>query len=196
MSTPATYPIDTIAKLLKLTPRRVQQLVAEGVIPKAERGRYELVPAVHGYIDYLKERAINGEVEGGESRDKARLLKARADIAEAEAQRVTGTLVPVGEVSRIWMDMMGRTKARLRSVPQKVAPLLSLETDDEVNRKTVETHIDEALNELADTPVFALPSDDGAGDAGRDREGDVEGAETAAETDGEPVGGSDPETVE
>ena len=37
----ATQPIAVIAKLLDLTERRVQQLSREGVIPKAERGRYE-----------------------------------------------------------------------------------------------------------------------------------------------------------
>lgn len=40
-----TYPVATIAKLLLLSDRRVQQLTKEGVIPKEERGRYELAPA-------------------------------------------------------------------------------------------------------------------------------------------------------
>ena len=39
----ATQPIGVIAKLLDLSERRVQQLSREGVIPKAERGQYDLV---------------------------------------------------------------------------------------------------------------------------------------------------------
>jgi hypothetical protein len=31
------YPVDAIAKLLNLTPRRIRQLVAEGIIPRVER---------------------------------------------------------------------------------------------------------------------------------------------------------------
>lgn len=47
MSSPS-QPLAVIAKLLDLTERRVQQLSREGVIPKAERGRYDLVGAVKG----------------------------------------------------------------------------------------------------------------------------------------------------
>src|SRR4030065_330688 len=53
-----TYPVAVISKLLDLTPRRVQHLANEGVIPRAEKGRYELVPAVRGYIRYLRDRAV------------------------------------------------------------------------------------------------------------------------------------------
>ena len=33
-----TYPVAVIAKLLDLTPQRVQQLVKEGIIPREEKG--------------------------------------------------------------------------------------------------------------------------------------------------------------
>jgi len=49
MST-ATQPIGVIAKLLDLSERRVQQLSREGVIPKAERGQYDLIGSVRGYV--------------------------------------------------------------------------------------------------------------------------------------------------
>ena len=52
MSSRATYGVDTISKLLLLTPRRIQQLVREGVLPRSERGRYELVPVVQAYVGY------------------------------------------------------------------------------------------------------------------------------------------------
>ena len=76
MPSDATHSVATIASLLMLSERRVQQLTREGVIPRAERGRYELVPAVQGYVRYLQER-------GGRSSDspidyheqKARLTK-------------------------------------------------------------------------------------------------------------------------
>jgi hypothetical protein len=34
----ATHPVATIAKLLLLTERRMQQLTREGVLPRADRG--------------------------------------------------------------------------------------------------------------------------------------------------------------
>ena len=60
-----TYPVNVISKLLDLTPQRVGQLVSAGVIPKAERGRYELVPCVRGYIRYLRDRAVGADALPG-----------------------------------------------------------------------------------------------------------------------------------
>jgi phage terminase Nu1 subunit (DNA packaging protein) len=57
MST-ATQPIGVIAKLLDLSERRVQQLSREGVIPKAERGQYDLIGSVRGYVRYLRDQAV------------------------------------------------------------------------------------------------------------------------------------------
>ena len=96
----ATHPLDTICKLLDLSPRRVQQLSKEGVIPKAERGRYELVPAVRGYISYLKERTVTGDVKEGDnviSFDEARRRKiaAEAALAELELEKERGNVVSI-----------------------------------------------------------------------------------------------------
>ena len=94
-----TFPLDTIAKLLDLTPRRIQQLSSEGVIPKAERGRYELVPAVQGYIKYLKERSIKADTNGDDyNAHRTRLTKVRADMAEIEKAQIVEQLIPSSDV--------------------------------------------------------------------------------------------------
>ena len=33
-------PVDALSKLFDISPRRIQQLVAEGVLPRREKGRY------------------------------------------------------------------------------------------------------------------------------------------------------------
>lgn len=149
----ATYPLETIAKLLMLTPRRVQQLVKEGHIPRAERGRYELVPAVQGYIRYLKDRAIGADAEGGEASDKARLVKARADIAEFEAGLLEGELVRVSDVEAADAEKVSRFKARALSIPSKAAPLVAQESRPDVCQEIVQTFVFEALAELSEIPV-------------------------------------------
>ena len=67
-----TYPVSTIAKLLILTERQVQSLAKDGVLPKAERGRYVLVPVVQSYIRYLRERAIGGGMGGSDDPGEGR----------------------------------------------------------------------------------------------------------------------------
>ena len=155
MST-ATYPVTTIAKLLILTPRWVQHLAQEGVIPKLERGRYELVPAVQGYIRYLRDRAIGADLPDGGSDHKIRLLKARADIAEYEAERMAGELAPVEEVEKTWTAMVSRFRQRTLAVAPKAAPLVAVETDIETCHEIIETFIHEALAELAATSLSVL----------------------------------------
>lgn len=190
MAQAATYPVDIIAKLFGLTTRRVQQLSAEHVIPKAERGRYELVPAVQGYIKYLKDRAIGGDIGAGdESEHKRRLLKARADIAEMEAERLAGDLVPTEEVERVWTDIMGRVKTRMQAVAPKASPLTSVDNTTQGNHEIIETFINEGLAELAATPVI------GASVLGASGTGDDADGGTTAEADDFGMGGSLSEAV-
>jgi len=46
--------VGTLAHAFDMTARRVEQLTAEGVLPKAERGRYPLTPAVRVSVAHLK----------------------------------------------------------------------------------------------------------------------------------------------
>lgn len=181
-----TYPIATIAKLLELTERRVYQLAAQGVIPRTPQGRYELIPAVRGYIRFLRDRAINADVKEGEEGDhKKRLMKARADIAEFEAERLSGELVPVAHVSKVWIDAAANMRSRLLAIPHKAAPVVAVEADIDRCHGILETQIHEALSELAGVEVASAtaPANEGATD-------DAEDAGAAAEADDLAMGGS------
>lgn len=179
-----TYPAKTIAKLLMLTERRVQQLSKEGVIPRAERGRYELGPAVQGYVRFLRDRAIGGESVGGEADDKARLTRARADIAQFEAQRLNGELVECDEVQKTWADIVGRFRARCLAIASKAAPMVAVEETVEACNEIIETFVHEALAEIAATEVVGSGA---AGDTGTDS---AKGSSAAAQTNNIGVGRS------
>ena len=165
----ATYPVTTIAKLLLLTPRRVQQLTAEGVIPKAERGRYELVPAVQGYVKYLRDRAAGGDADAdGKATDKGRLLKARADLASMEAARAAGTLVPVDLVDKAWAAITEQVMTRLSAVPSSLAPRIPSSLPPDKIEAMIREQIDQALQALASGRIVEVPlSDTGASGADR-----------------------------
>lgn len=89
----ASYPAGTIAKLLNVTVRRVQQLAKEGVIPKAQRGKYPLVGCVHGYVKFLQELAAGKQPSRELGGAKARDVAASARIKEARALEMEGRLV-------------------------------------------------------------------------------------------------------
>jgi phage terminase Nu1 subunit (DNA packaging protein) len=155
----ATYPVATVAKLLLLTERRVQQLTREGVLPRADRGRYELAPVVQAYVRYLRDRALPGEAEGvSEDFQKARARRtaAEANMAEMRAAEARGELIPAQDVREVLTSVLGRVRSKLLSLPAKLAPQM-------VNLGSVvhaEEHIrgavHEALAELAGTQVAGI----------------------------------------
>lgn len=145
-----TYPVSTISKLLLLTERRVQQLVKEGVIPKTERNRYELAPAVQGYIRYLQERMVGNTAQPLDYQvEKSRLVRIQADKAQLELDHLNEVLVSTQEVSKEWESILNDLKSKMLSVPSKAAPLIRDETETNVIMDILQSFVDEALLELA-----------------------------------------------
>ena len=94
------YPKETIAALLNISERRVEQLAKQKIIPKAGRGVFDLGPTVQAYVRYLQGLS-SGALKAGEPSEldrrlmearvleresKARQAKYRADIMEQEIQ--------------------------------------------------------------------------------------------------------------
>lgn len=96
----ALYPKETIATLLNISERRIEQLAQKKIIPKAGRGVFDLGPTVTAYVRYLQglcsgalkesepseldRRLMEARVLERES--KARQAKYRADLMESEIQ--------------------------------------------------------------------------------------------------------------
>lgn len=164
-----TQPISIIARLLDLTERRVQQLAREGVIPPAartgaERGRYDLVGAVRGYVRYLREQAVRSQTGAADfGAERARLVKAKADLAEMDAGARRSDLLPAAEVEDAWIAVLARLRARLLVLPDRLAPLVQEETTIAGARASIRETIVEALTELSSLPVTAAPDPEGSG---------------------------------
>jgi phage terminase Nu1 subunit (DNA packaging protein) len=159
-------PIGVIARLLDLSERRIQQLSREGVIPKAERGQYDLVAAVRDYVAYLRDLAVKAQSGAPDfGAERARLIKAKADLAEMEASGRRGELLPAEAVEAAWTAVLARLRARLLVLPDRLAPLCHEETTIAGVRDQIRKAVREALDELAETPVVAADPG-GAGTAG------------------------------
>lgn len=156
-----TYPVGTIAKLLMLSDRRVQQLTKEGVIPKAERGRYELAPAVQGYIRYLQERSLRSDQSPIDYHtEKARLTKAQADREEVEAAKAMGEVVSVKQVEVNLANLFAEVRANLRNIPDRVVSALVGSTDEREVKAVLLREIDLVLAALAESDVLVEQSED------------------------------------
>ncbi len=109
------YKVSVIARFLNLTERRVQQLARDGIIPKAEKGKYDLVGCVQGYIAYLQARAFGKDSESIDMHaERSRLLKLQADRAQMELDVMLSKLIPAEEAEELWAGLSPRTLERWR----------------------------------------------------------------------------------
>ena len=156
-----------VAKLLMLSPRRVNQLAKQGIIPKEAEGRYDLIGSVQGYISYLKENSIN-EIQGviTIAESKQRKLAAEAKMAELQYDLESGKVVSLEYVRPQWESLVMAMKTKLLAIPNKLTPLLVSQDNFNYVNQLLHEHIAEALNELAkgDTVELVGPSRDGDGD--------------------------------
>lgn len=170
MAAPSTFPLDTMCKLLDLTPQRINQLVNMGVIPRKERGRYELVPVVRSYVRYLRERAIKGDVQGGDdyARHRARLTKAKADMAEMEREQMAARLLPYNDVEKAWCDVVANMRSKMLAIPTNAAADTQAASTLIEAKQILKERVNDALQELAEmrveviTPIRATNDEDGS----------------------------------
>ena len=149
-----SIPLETLSKLLMLTERRIQQLAKEGVIPRAEHGKYALVGSIQGYIKYLKERVVGGEANPDDLfTQKIRIARSKADLSELEAQKVKGELLKLEEVQAAWIGMVANMRARLLAIPTKAAPIVRTIDSDAEAQALLKSFICEALQELHTTEI-------------------------------------------
>jgi phage terminase Nu1 subunit (DNA packaging protein) len=161
--------VDQIAGVLKLKQRRVQQLVDVGVLPRAERGRYALIPCVHAYIDYLRGDAEGDDDAAGKTgiakesaTAKTRMIQARARMAELEADQLDGSMLPRALVERAWADITLTVRSRLLLVPNRAAPLAHAALSVPEAAAAITSALHDALGDLARIPLY-----EPAGSAGK-----------------------------
>jgi len=186
----SAQPIAVIAKLLDLSERRVQQLSREGVIPKATRGQYDLIGSVRGYVRYLRDQAAKAQAGAPDyASERARFLRARADLAEMEAEQKRGSLLAAEDVETAWIAVLARLRTRLLALPDRLAPLVHAETSPAGVRDVIRGAIREALEELAESDVRPERDEDdtaeaaGNGGAAPDGARGAEGPDAAAGAD-------------
>jgi phage terminase Nu1 subunit (DNA packaging protein) len=194
MST-AIQPIGVIARLLDLSERRIQQLSREGVIPKAERGQYDLIGSVRGYVRYLRDQALRAQAGAPDyAAERARFIRARADLAEMEAEEKRRSLIAVDEIEAAWIAVLALLRTRLLALPDRLAPQAFDQPTVGDTRNLIRTAIREVLDDLAEPDIeFETdPEIDGLTDPEADGGDGTGGSEAAARPDDQRLGGPEP----
>lgn len=138
--------LEVIAQFLNITPRRVQQLASEGVIPKGKHGQYHFVGAVRGYIKYLQQRA-----EGRSTADapaieqRERLSRLQADRVEMELQERRGELISRSGVEAALSVKLIAAAEQFQGIPDRLSAVLAAETRAEVIHRNLTDEIRNAM---------------------------------------------------
>lgn len=122
---PHSVTAKELADVLGVTPRRIAQMVGEGM-PRGAKG-YDLAACCRWYIERLRKGAASVRSELAEGR--ARLAQARADREELELATRRGALVDAEEVRRAIFAAARASRDIILGVPHRVAPLILGITD-------------------------------------------------------------------
>jgi phage terminase Nu1 subunit (DNA packaging protein) len=110
--------VNDLAEFTELTPRRIQQLAEQGIIPKPEKGdKYSLLGSIKGLVRYYRDSSGEATKE-----DRARKTKAEASLAEMEAAKMEGKLCLREDYLSNYADAIAQGAARisrLRSLTNK-----------------------------------------------------------------------------
>jgi len=151
----AEVDINRLAKILNVTPRRVQQLVHEGM-PKSGKGRYPLIACIHWYIKFWQDRA-EGRVSGyghnvqkeGVVAAKERLTRTQADIAQIDYQERVGAVHKTEECRRAAFTLGRELRDMMLIVPDRVDAILAAENDRARVNSTLRQELSQVLHEFA-----------------------------------------------
>ncbi len=182
---PPTVSTVKLSDLLRITPRRCNQLAEEGILVKVGRGRWKLLESLLGRIRDL-EAQVSGSATGELREFQTRLTKAKAELAEGEAARAAAELVPLDEVEKTWATIVSRIRQQFSSHAGKAATVAHDEETIPAARDKIQSLVDEALEELADSPIYIKRDySDRSDPANRNQRSAMRGtSKTAAEADG------------
>ena len=147
--------VATIATVLGISNARVQQLAADGVLPRAGVGLYDIPACVQAFVRHklVKAKASDVTVHSLMA-ERSRLTKIKADAAEVEARKLAGELVPAADIEAAWLAVAGTVRTRLLLIPAKTAPrIVALKTPVEA-QALLRNEINAALTAIAATPAI------------------------------------------
>lgn len=82
-----------LAQTLNLTPRRVQQLTREGILPNESRGKYNLDKAFDSYLKYIDRKSVSTEIK----EEKVKYIKAQRELIQTRIDNYKKNYVRVEE---------------------------------------------------------------------------------------------------
>ena len=174
-----------LSKMLGVTKQQIGNLVENGIVIKAGRGKYDAIQSVANYINSMRDREelrnkkpeeIRLMVEAQKYEHEA--IKTRK--TELQVKQLEGTLHHADDVKAVWNNIIVAAKSRLLAIGVKVSPQIAGETDTSIIQGNIDREVREALQEIKeyDASVFlkdyTVTVDEKEGENNADDEGEEE----------------------
>ena len=158
------YRVEIIAQLFGATVRRIQQLTQEGVLPTtetAEGRRYDLVPTIQSYVQYLSDKAYGKnrsekEMELREQKMKAEiaLKESQGELHQLKTQIAAGKYIAVEEVTLDYQRFFVTFKKFAMSLPARLTDMVSNFVEP-LEARRIEKDIQQEVQKLLEAFVVA-----------------------------------------
>lgn len=139
---------ERLSKILGISARTLTEYQKEGmpIEKEGKRGQSNTYDTAK-VIEWLVKRAADST--GEMDKAKLRLAIAQANKAELEVEEMQGDLIPLEKMKAMWAGVLATCRARILSMPTRLAPVLINTKDPKKVEKVVRDACHEALNELA-----------------------------------------------
>ena len=141
-----------LAIILGLSARRIQQLVQDGIIIPAERGKYNLCDAVQRYISTVSKPSNNAsdeQIERTRRAAEAKLKSAKAMIADIEAKELLGQMHRSEDVAAMTADLILSIRGAFLPLPGRLAIDVFSANDSSEASEIIRREVYKILEELS-----------------------------------------------
>lgn len=143
----------TMAIVLGVGIRRVQQMIQDGTLQTIAKGKLPLVKNVRNYIDFISDRQRTEEekkLDKARATAEAKLKVAKATIAELQAKELSGKMHRSEDVQIFTQGLIDTVKSALLSMPGRLAVEVSLCDTAEECSVLIKDAVRDVLSELSE----------------------------------------------
>lgn len=156
---------SVLADMLGIKQTTVRHLASSGVMPRVTNGRYKLRDCVHNYVMQLRIQSKNPESGSTDQKPELRDMQAKHEaiklqMSDMQLKLMQGKLHKSEDVERVMTNMLASMRAKLLSLPSRVAPSIAGVSDPAEVVTILKDVIYDVLHELADyTPEMFYGED-------------------------------------
>lgn len=148
----STATTSELAGIMGLSPRRLQQLVADGVLEQIEPGRFIVGESVQRYITFIKGNGRSEEekkLDLEKKRAEVKTKKARARREELITAELEGKMFRAEDVEAYTTDLVYGFKGSIMALPPRVAVDVAAESNPAMCGEIIKKEVRLLLLELS-----------------------------------------------